>query len=230
MDLRDPKTQKAFLGVLAAIFVVYFWHTKVYEPKEAKIEMAYMRYEALQSQLKSVEMKFQSLDALKREYNDLTGRYRVVEQLLPEEDQLSPLLSKVHASALETSSRIESIEPAVPVSEGFYDRYDFRVAVNSTFHDFGDFLARVANLPFIVNVNDVTMLNPTDMAVGRSPAADEGFTMMAIMTLSTYKVKDSERLMLASFNETALSAEGGRPGANVDAHETGLSQTPIWEE
>jgi type IV pilus assembly protein PilO len=218
MDLRDPKTQKWFLGALGAVLLIYFWHSKVYEPAESKIEMSYMRYEALQSQLKSVEMKFQSLDALKREYNDLTSRYRVVEQLLPEEDQVSPLLSKVHASALETSSRIESIEPQPPVSEGFYDRQDFKLVINSTFHDFGDFLARVANLPFIVNVNDVQMLNPSDLAMANRKDVDEGFTMMAALTLSTYKVKESERLMLADVDETALPET---PGMDSQTNETG---------
>jgi type IV pilus assembly protein PilO len=163
-------------------------------------------------------MKFQSLDALKREYNDLTSRYRVVEQLLPEEDQVSPLLSKVHASALETSSRIESIEPQPPVSEGFYDRQDFKLVINSTFHDFGDFLARVANLPFIVNVNDVQMLNPSDLAMANRKDVDEGFTMMAALTLSTYKVKESERLMLADVDETALPKT---PGMDSQTNETG---------
>jgi len=205
MDLRDTKTQRWFLGALVAIVVIYFWHSKVYEPAESKIEMAYMRYEALQSQLKSVEMKFQSLEALKQEYNELTGRYRVVEQLLPEEDQVSPLLSKVHASALETSSRIESVEPQPPVSEGFYDRQDFKLVLNSTFHDFGDFLARVANLPFIVNVNDVQLLNPSDLATPTRNQVDEGFTMLATLTLSTYKVKESERLMLADAEEVTGS-------------------------
>ncbi len=194
-DIRDPRVQKWFLMLIGAVVVVYIWHAKMYQPEQEQLDMSYMKYETLQMQLKSVEMKFQSLPSLKREYEDLTDRYMLVAQLLPEEDQLAPLLSKIHAAALETSTRLGDIEPLPPAAQGFYDRNDFRLTVYSTYHDLGDFLARVANLPFIVNVNDVQMLT---VAQFNSPNNEfKEFTMMAQLTMSTYKVKDSERLMLA---------------------------------
>lgn len=197
VDLKDPKVQKWFLGILAAIVAVYIWHSKVYQPNEQKIEMGYMRYEALQTQLKNVEMKFQSLDALKQEYRDLTDRYSLVAKLLPEDDQLAPLLTKIHAAALETSTRISDIQPMPPRSEGFYDRNDFKMTLHATYHDLGDFLARIGNLPFIVNVDDVQMAAADEFTDPRS--AVEGYSMTADLTISTYKVKESERLLLADF-------------------------------
>lgn len=195
VDIRDPKVQKWFLGLIGVFVIVYIWHAQVYKPAQEKIEMSYMRYETLQTQLKSVEMKFQSLPALKREYEELTDRYMLVAQLLPEEDQLAPLLSKIHAAALETSTRIGDITPQPSMAQGFYDRADFKLDVYSTYHDLGDFLARIANLPFIVNVSDVHMESVEEYNTPADPL-DE-FSMMATLTISTYKVKDSERLMLS---------------------------------
>jgi type IV pilus assembly protein PilO len=199
VDVKDPKTQKWLLGLMLVAALGYVWHTKMYEPAKADIDSAYMHYEALQTQLKGVEMKFQSLDALKAEYKDLTDRYSMVSQLLPEEDQLAPLLTKIHAAGLETSTRIGDIEPMPAVAEGFYDRMDFQLSVYSTYHDLGDFLARIANLPFIVNVGEVQMVTTSEYG---SPTAmqttnlDE-FTLTANLTISIYKVKESERLLLA---------------------------------
>ena len=195
VDFKDPKTQKWLLGLMLVAGVGYVWHSKLYQPASEKIDTAYMHYEALQSQLKSVEMKFQSLDALKAEYNELTDRYSLVAQLLPEEDQLAPLLTKIHAAGLETSTRIEEIEPLIPVAEGFYDRVDFQLKVFSTYHDLGDFLARIANLPFIVNVGEVQMETVSE-SNAQIKIPDE-FTMSANLTISIYKVKESERLLLA---------------------------------
>jgi type IV pilus assembly protein PilO len=199
VDLKDPKTQKWLLGVMVAAAIGYVWHSKVYQPTKAEIDTAYMKYESLQTQLKSVEMKFQSLDALKKEYYDLTDRYSQVSQLLPEEDQLAPLLAKIHGAGLETSTLIGDIEPMPPATQGFYDRFDFHLSVYSTYHDLGDFLARIANLPFIVNVGEVQMVTATEYGnPNRTTDKDlEEYTVTANLTLSTYKVKESERLLLA---------------------------------
>jgi len=194
MDLRNSQTQKWLLVGLAAFVVAYFWYAKVYTGYQEKIDGGYTRLEAIETELKNVEMKFRSLETLKAEYADLTGRYRTIAQLLPEDDQLSPLLTKIHAAALETSSRVGAIEPLPAASEGFYDRQNFKLVVHSTYHDLGDFISRVANLPFIVNVSDVQMIMVSDR--DNPEAATGGYTVTATMTLSTYRIKESERLVL----------------------------------
>lgn len=194
MDLKNAKTQKLLLLVLVAFVGAYFWHAKVYTVREQKIDAGYMRLESLQTELKEVEMKFRSLESLKEEYSDLTSRYQLIAQLLPEENQLSPLLSKIHAAALETSSRVGEIAPLQSESQGFYDREGYRLVVHSTYHDLGDFLSRLSNMPFIVNVDDVRMSSINEDEYPE--AADGGFTVTAVITIATYHVKESERLVL----------------------------------
>ncbi|MEW5702490.1 MAG: type 4a pilus biogenesis protein PilO [Candidatus Zixiibacteriota bacterium] len=194
MDLRNPQTQKWLLAALAGFVVAYFWYAKVYSGYQEKIDGGYTRLEALETELKNVEMKFRSLETLKAEYADLTRRYRTISQLLPEDDQLSPLLSKIHAAALETSSRVGAIEPLPGVSEGFYDRQSFKLLVHSTYHDLGDFVSRISNLPFIVGVRELELSMVTDR--DNPEAATGGYTVSATMLISTYRVKESERLVL----------------------------------
>jgi len=195
IDLKDSKTQKWLLGALVACFIVYFWHAKIYKANQQELGSRYTRYETLQTELKNVEMKFRSLDALKKEYQDLTEKYRVISMLLPEDDQLAPLLEKVHGAALETSSRVASFEPLPPASEGFYDRYDFKMVLHTTYHDLGDFLARISNLPFIVNIGEVQMVTVSEQ--DNPVTAHGGFTTTVTMTISTYQVKEAERIVLA---------------------------------
>jgi type IV pilus assembly protein PilO len=194
MDLKNPSTQKLLLVALVGLVGAYFWHAKVYTSYQQKIDAGYMRLEALQTELKEVEMKFRSLESLKAEYGDLTRRYRNIAQLLPEESQLSPLLAKIHAAALETSSRVGSVEPMPLASEGFYDRENYELTVHSTYHDLGDFLSRISNMPFIVNVDDVTLLAVDERA--DPELADSDFTVSATLTIATYHVKEAERLVL----------------------------------
>lgn len=194
-DFKDPKTQKVLLLVLVGALGIYFWHGKVYKANQQELKAGYAHYETLQTELTNVEMKFRSLDALKREYQTLTDKYRVISMLLPEDDQLAPLLEKIHAAALETSSRVVEFQPLPPASEGFYDRHDFKMQLHTTFHDFGDFMARISNLPFIVNIGGVRM--DTFAEQDNPETAHGGFTMTVNMTISTYQVKEAERIALA---------------------------------
>jgi Tfp pilus assembly protein PilO len=73
--------------------------------------------------------------------------------------------------------------------------------MTGTYHDFGRFIGYVANFPFIANVSDV-QLRAVNAAVTKQPQQEEDGlqeirkkeTMTAVFTLSTYFVKEEERL------------------------------------
>ena len=71
--------------------------------------------------------------------------------------------------------------------------------MTGTYHDMGKFIGYVANFPFIVNVTDM-QLTATEVAIS-SANNEENLgeiqkpeTISAIFTLSTYYVKEKERL------------------------------------
>jgi len=77
----------------------------------------------------------------------------------------------------------------------------FDIEMTGTYHDFGGFIGYVANFPFIANVSGVDV-NAMKLMVNK-PAKDEKTgltdlskkeTVTAKFSLSTYFVKESERL------------------------------------
>lgn len=195
MDLKDPKTQKLLLAGIGVFLIGYLWYAKIYTGYEQKIFARSQQYEKIRTELKNVEMKFRSLESLKEEYRDLTGRYRKVERLLPEAQDIPDLLSHIHAAALESNSRIQEVIPTGVAPEEFYNRDSYRVAMNTTYHDLGRFMAGMANFPFIVNVSDLELGKA--LAAGHAESMKKtDYTMMANFTLTTYYVQESERLVL----------------------------------
>jgi len=64
------------------------------------------------------------------------------------------------------------------------------VEVKSTYHGLGRFLARVANMPFIVNLSDISMKAPSTSLNISSDAQNSDFKpVIATFKLSTYNVK-----------------------------------------
>jgi type IV pilus assembly protein PilO len=203
MDLKDPKIQKIALGIVAFFVVVYFWYTRLYSKYDAQLTNMTRDYETMITNLKNVELKSKSLDALKLEYEDLLGRYHEIEQLLPEVKQIPSFLVQLHTASALTGTKITKIEPQPIQPESFYNVASFEVEMTGTYNDFGKFIGYIANFPFIANVSGLklTSINAVNAAAA-TPAGDEDHnvvgvskpTITADFILSTYFVKPEERL------------------------------------
>ncbi|HWR84193.1 MAG TPA: type 4a pilus biogenesis protein PilO [Candidatus Deferrimicrobium sp.] len=201
MDFKDAKTQKIALGVLAFFIVAYFWYTRLYTGYDRQISLKSQEFETITTDLRNVEMKAKSLEALRLEYVELLDRYHEIEALLPEVKQIPSLLVQLHTASSLTGSKITRIQPLPLKSEGFYNVASFEIEMTGTYHDFGTFVSYVANFPFIANVSDMEMTS-LNVAIGKpAPTKDSDLeeikkaeTMTAVFTLSTYFVKEEERL------------------------------------
>lgn len=200
MDLRDANTQKIAMGLVAFFVVVYFWYSRLYSGYDHQIETRSYEFERITTELRQVELKAKSLEALKLEYEGLVGRYHEIEALLPEVKQIPSFLVQLHTASSLTGCRITGIQPVKTKSEEFYNVASFEMRMTGTYHDFGSFMSYVANFPFIANLSDMR-LTATNIAIGKSKHDAETNdlkskeTIEAIFNLSTYYVKEEERLM-----------------------------------
>ena len=201
MDLKDPKIQKISLGVLAFFIVVYFWYTRLYTNYDNQIELKNQEFETITTNLRNVELKAKSLDALKVEYVELSDRYHEIEALLPEAKQIPSLLVQLHTASSLTGTKITRVQPLPINSEEFYNIATFEIEMTGTYHDFGSFISYIANFPFIANVSNVE-IRAKNLAISAAAAQSEDGvkeikkkeTVTATFTLSTYFVREDERL------------------------------------
>lgn len=202
MDFKDSKTQKIVLGALAFFIVVYFWYSRSYTVNANQIAQKTTEFETITTNLRRVEMKAKSLDALKLEYSDLVERYHEIEELLPEVKQIPSFLVQLHTASSLTGTKITSIQPLPNEEQEFYNVVSFEVELSGTYHDFGSFISYVANFPFITNVSDMN-ITAQNIAIAKTAEKNDSDnvqeikkqeTMKATFKLSTYFVKEGERL------------------------------------
>jgi type IV pilus assembly protein PilO len=187
------------LGGLAALLIIYFWHSKVYEPNEQTLEQKRAQYEGLMSNLKTIELKAKSLAGLRKEYDKLLARYESIEKLLPEEDKVPEFLMQLHAASMNSQSLVTEIAPQSPSGEAFYNVTQYGISFSGTYHELGQFLAGVANFPFITNVSELRIKGLPPAAVQQQALAmgGENFDRQTVESefyLSTYYVKPEEKL------------------------------------
>jgi type IV pilus assembly protein PilO len=202
MDFKDSKTQKIAMAVLAFFIIVYFWYSRVYTDLDQQISTRAQEFESITTNLRSVELKAKSLDALKLEYQQMVDRYEEIETLLPEVKQIPSFLVQLHTASSLTGTRITKVEPRPIRTEEFYHIASFDIELTGTYHNFGSFISYVANFPFITNVDNVR-IQTSQVAIGKKAKSKDRSdleeignkeTMTAQFTLSTYYVKEDERL------------------------------------
>ena len=199
MDLKDAKTQKIVLGIMAFFVVVYFWHSRLYTKYDQQISTQTQEFERITTELRNVEMKAKSLEALKNEYTDLLNRYDEIESLLPEVKQIPSFLVQLHTASSLTGTKITGIHPLDITSEEFYNVASFEISMTGSYHDIGSFISYVANFPFIANIDNL-QLTALNVAITTAPSKEDSKevkkkeTVSTVFTLSTYFVKENERL------------------------------------
>jgi len=203
MDFRDSKTQKIVIAVLAFFIVAYFWYSRVYSRYSTQIEVRNQEFETITTNLRNVEMKAKSIDALKLEYGELIDRYHEIETLLPEVKQVPSILVQLHTASSLTGTRITKLRPLPTESREFYEVAQYEIEMTGTYHDFGKFVGYVANFPFIANISEVEVkaeqVKKNMLAAGEEETKSQEVgkkkpTMTAKFKLATYYVKEGERL------------------------------------
>ncbi len=201
MDLKDPKTQKIALVVMGFFLVIYFWYSRVYSTYDAELAARRGQYESIMTDLKAVELKAKSLEGLRAEYNTLKDRYQMIELLLPEQKQVPKFLVQLHSAAAVTQSRLLELEPKSTQKAPFYSISDYRLKFAGTYHELGEFLASVANFPFITNVSHVEIRGLSETSLQSTQdkrAIHDTKNLEATMVLSTYFVSPEDKLSVAN--------------------------------
>jgi Tfp pilus assembly protein PilO len=105
-------------------------------------------------------------------------------------------LTQMHSAASSHDIGIIEIMPQPVVPVDFYNASSFGVQMTGSYHDLGDFLSNVANFPFLADVTDMSI---TALPQEEQSRDKEGNSITASLKLTTYYVKEEEKLKKLEF-------------------------------
>lgn len=183
LDLKDPRNQKMVFAGIVFLFLVYLWYSHIYTSGAEEIKARKGEYQVMVSELVAVKAKAAPLQSMREEYQELTANLQPLEKLLPEKEYVVHFLKLLHHAAQVSDVLITELKPVGSTPEGAFITNDFRMGLEGTYHDFGRFLARVANFPFIVRVSQMNLKSYV-----RSQAGEGGVekTVVASFIITTY--------------------------------------------
>jgi type IV pilus assembly protein PilO len=167
MNLKDAKTQKILLGCMALIAggYIYFGTSLLpfnYPVRKAKIAELASEHEKLAAEVEKARKVVGDLARLEAEYERLHDQWLSAQELLPQDKEMPELLRQVTTAGSRSGVEFALFEPENAVPHDFYTDHPISVTVRGNYHQVGAFVGRLSNLDRIVNVSDMSLLQPND--------------------------------------------------------------------
>lgn len=198
LDPKDPSlwpvVPRVLLCALIAVGVAAaLWFAKLTD-YEAELESERAKEVALREDYQKKLVKAVSLDALKKQREQIQQYVVQLEKQLPSKAEMAALLSDINQAGLGRSLQFELFRPGQVVVREYYAELPIAVRVTGKYHDIGAFASDIAHLSRIVTLNNI----------GLTPAGKEPGTLSLDATARTFRYLDLDEI------EAQRKASGGK--------------------
>jgi type IV pilus assembly protein PilO len=108
-----------------------------------------------------------NLEPLKQQLAEMKVTFGGMLRLLPNRTEIEGLLVDISQAGLASGLEFELFKPETEVSEDFYAVQPIRIKVIGGYHQFGEFISTVANLPRIVTQHDIAISSVGDRGANK---------------------------------------------------------------
>ena len=188
--MRFGLRELIFLVVLLAVPVASWWY--VFKPRNTEIAQARMEIEIKQAKLDKLREVANRIDDIGLAIEQGREAVELIEDKLPNRDQVEVILEKVWQLAKRNHLNLKSVKSEKPVPATLYMEQPLRVSMTGRFDGFYQFLLEMENLSRITRVPRMKLERIMKTGGPNDAEFDTG-VMQADFTLSIYfeQPKDS---------------------------------------
>ncbi|MDO9405142.1 MAG: type 4a pilus biogenesis protein PilO [Polaromonas sp.] len=188
LDPNDPPSWPALpryllCAAVALVVVVGLWFAWLNTSAE-ELTAEQAKEVQLREDFKKKLGQAASLDALRKQQEQVLQYVTQLEKQLPSKAEMDALLSDINQAGLGRSLQFELFRPGQVSVKEYYAELPIAVRVTGGYHDIGAFAADIANLSRIVTLNNISL----------APGKDGALTMDT--TAKTFRYLDTEEIAL----------------------------------
>ncbi len=197
-----PAAAKAMvIGFVCVLLIVagYFYDL---QDQQTLLEQAEQKEQTLKQDLEAKQAKVVNIEALKQQLADIKQSFGDMLKRLPNKTEVASLLVDISQQGLGAGLEFELFKPGNETPADFYVELPIEVRVTGGYHQLGQFVSGVADLPRIVTQHDIK-IKPLDAAKAKDKPG--GLVMESIA--KTYHYQGEEEAMQPA------AAPGAQSGA-----------------
>lgn len=186
---KDPVIWPAIPKYLLCLFIavgvaVALWFALLQDYK-VELETEQAKELVLREDYQKKLVKAVSLDALKKQREQIQLFVIQLEKQLPSKSEMAALLSDINQAGLGRSLQFDLFRPGEVVLRDYYAELPIAVRVIGKYHDMGAFASDVAHLSRIVTLNNISI-----------EAVDKDSTLLKMdATARTFRYLDPEEIL-----------------------------------
>lgn len=188
LDTKDPSLWPLLPKVLLCSFIAagtaglaWYVHLSDYQ---AGLEAERVKELALREDYQKKLVKAVSLEALKKQREQIQQYVIQLEKQLPSKAEMAALLSDINQAGLGRSLQFELFRPGQINVKDYYAELPISVRVSGKYHDIGAFASDIAHLSRIVTLNGISV----------TPSSKDGGGLTMDATARTYRYLDPEEI------------------------------------
>ena len=190
LDPKDPSLWPVAPKILLCLFIsiavaVVLWFAKINE-YEVELETEIAKEQTLRQDYQEKLTKAVSLEALKRQREQVQQYVIQLEKQLPSKAEMAALLSDINQAGHGRSLQFDLFRPGQVVVKEYYAELPIQVRVTGKYHDMGSFASDIAHLSRIVTLNDISIA-----PLGREK---DGAALTMEATARTFRYLDPEEI------------------------------------
>jgi type IV pilus assembly protein PilO len=161
LDTKDPSLWPVLPKALLCIFIAVgvaaaLWFAKINE-YELELNTEIAKEETLRKDYEAKLIKAVSLEALKRQREQVQQYVIQLEKQLPSKAEMAALLSDINQAGLGRSLQFDLFRPGQVVVREYYAELPIQIKVTGKYHDMGFFASDIAHLSRIVTLNNISI-------------------------------------------------------------------------
>lgn len=199
---------RVVLGILILAVAAAVGYFLFIQPQLDQTEALVNQEKTKLADFKSKQQKAANLEPLRRQLDDIRLMLEQRIKQLPSKTQMAELVVDISQEALAAGIQNDRFEPLPEVVKEFYAEKPISLKMIGTYHQFGQFISGIANLPRVVilTMHDISLKPAESTNVARYAAG----TLVLEGTVKTYRYLDSEETAAAKAPPPGARNAGGR--------------------
>src|SRR3974390_46 len=157
-DLKKIPPQKmAAIFVLALALLGYFYYALLFQPVHTEKKDLENKLLDLRQAITKKDLLVKEVESNRKMVLILNADLETALTKLPDQKEIPGLLSSLSDEGKAEGLDFVLFEPVQPINKEFYAEIPVKITVNGGFHNTALFFERIARLPRIVNIGDVSM-------------------------------------------------------------------------
>ena len=189
LDFKDLMKMKwyyqiAVVAGICGLLLAGVWY-QFLSPIQDDIDQTTKQVDELEKTIAKSVQQQKDLETIKKDAMDLQAKLDMLKMILPLEKETDQIFRSVQQLATGSGLRVSRVAPRPTIDHEVYTEYPIDLEITGTYHNVGQFLDRIRQLPRIVNISGLRLQS-------RASTGDVAFaaSVGATYTATTFVYKD----------------------------------------